>query len=85
MFAAPGRVDVTMSEFRVRLSPAANRSEHAAIELLLANINARTSRCQVTLGIARFTSDSTFNDRSQRNSGAQASISPARTRNADPN
>lgn len=41
VFAAPGRVDVTMSEIRVRLSPAANRSEHAAIQLLLANINAR--------------------------------------------
>ena len=42
VFAAPGRVDVTMSEIRVRLSPAANRSEHAAIQLLLANINARS-------------------------------------------
>jgi len=41
VFAAPGRVDVTISEIRVRLSPAANRSEHAAIQRLLADITAR--------------------------------------------
>ena len=41
VFAAPGRVDVTKSEIRVRLSPAANRSEHAAIRRLLAEITAR--------------------------------------------
>jgi hypothetical protein len=41
VFAAPGRVDVTPSEIRVRLSPAANRSEHAAIGRLLADITAR--------------------------------------------
>jgi hypothetical protein len=41
VFAAPGRVDVTTSEIRVRLSPAANRSEHAAIRRLLAEITAR--------------------------------------------
>jgi hypothetical protein len=41
VLAAPGRVDVTVSEIRVRLSPAANRSEHAAIHRLLADITAR--------------------------------------------
>jgi hypothetical protein len=41
VFAAPGRVDVTPSEIRVRLSPAANRSEHAAIRRLLADITVR--------------------------------------------
>jgi len=41
VFAAPGRVDVTTSEIRVRLSPAANRSEHAAIRQLLADITVR--------------------------------------------
>ena len=41
VFAAPGRIDVTTSEIRVRLSPAANRSEHAAIQRLLAEITAR--------------------------------------------
>jgi hypothetical protein len=41
VFAAPGRVDVTTSEIRVRLSPAANCSEHAAIRRLLADITAR--------------------------------------------
>lgn len=41
VFAAPGRVDVTASEIRVRLSPAANRSEHAAIRRLLAEVTAR--------------------------------------------
>jgi hypothetical protein len=41
VFAAPGRVDVTMSEIRVRLLPAANYSEHAAIQRLLADITAR--------------------------------------------
>lgn len=41
VFAAPGRVDVTVSEIRVRLSPAANRSEHAAIQRLLADVTAR--------------------------------------------
>lgn len=41
VFAAPGRVDVTASEIRIRLSPAANRSEHAALRGLLADITAR--------------------------------------------
>jgi hypothetical protein len=41
VFAAPGRVDVSPSEIRIRLSPAANRSEHAAIGRLLADITAR--------------------------------------------
>ncbi|HLN93463.1 MAG TPA: hypothetical protein VK389_06345, partial [Thermoanaerobaculia bacterium] len=41
VFASPGRVDVTTSEIRVRLSPAANHSEHAAIRRLLADITAR--------------------------------------------
>lgn len=41
VFAAPGRVDVTPSEIRVRLSPAANRSEHAAIRQLLADVTVR--------------------------------------------
>jgi hypothetical protein len=41
VFAAPGRVDVSLSEIRIRLSPAANRSEHAAIRRLLADITAR--------------------------------------------
>jgi hypothetical protein len=41
VFAAPGRVDVTTSEIRVRLSPAANRSEHAAIRQLLADVTVR--------------------------------------------
>lgn len=41
VFAAPGRVDVAPSEIRIRLSPAANRSEHAAIRRLLADITAR--------------------------------------------
>lgn len=41
VFAAPGRVDVTVSEIRVRLCPAANRSERAAIQRLLADITAR--------------------------------------------
>lgn len=41
VFAAPGRVDVTPSEIRIRLSPAANRSEHAAIRRLLADITTR--------------------------------------------
>jgi hypothetical protein len=41
VFAAPGRVDVTTSEIRVRLCPAANHSEHAAIRRLLAEITAR--------------------------------------------
>lgn len=39
--AAPGRVDVTTSEIRVRLSSAADRSEHLAIQQLLANITVR--------------------------------------------
>jgi hypothetical protein len=41
VFAAPGRVDVTTSEIRVRLAPAANRSEHAAIRRLLADLTVR--------------------------------------------
>jgi hypothetical protein len=41
VFAAPGRVDVTTSEICVRLCPAANHSEHAAIRRLLAEITAR--------------------------------------------
>jgi hypothetical protein len=41
VFAAPGRVDVTTSEIRIRLSPAENRSEHAAIQRFLADITAR--------------------------------------------
>lgn len=39
LFAAPGRVDVTSSEIRVRLAPAANRSERAAIRHLLAQVS----------------------------------------------
>jgi hypothetical protein len=41
VFTAPGRVDVTLSDIRVRLCPAANHSEHAAIRRLLADITAR--------------------------------------------
>jgi hypothetical protein len=41
LFAAPGRVDVTPHEIRVRLAPAANRSERAAIRRLLAEVTAR--------------------------------------------
>jgi hypothetical protein len=40
VFAAPGRVDVTADEIRVRLAPAANRSERAAIRWLLTHITA---------------------------------------------
>lgn len=40
LFAAPGRVDVTSSDIRVRLAPAANRSERAAIRSLLAQVSA---------------------------------------------
>jgi hypothetical protein len=40
LFAAPGRVDVTSSEIRVRLAPAANRSERAAIRRLLSQVSA---------------------------------------------
>ncbi|MGH7327048.1 MAG: putative transposase, partial [Polyangiaceae bacterium] len=38
LFAAPGRVDVTPREIRVRLAIAANRSERAAIRRLLAEL-----------------------------------------------
>jgi hypothetical protein len=41
VFAAPGRVDVTPHEIRVRLAPAANRAERAAIRHLLAEVTAR--------------------------------------------
>jgi hypothetical protein len=40
LFAAPGRVDVTTHEVRVRLATAANRSERAAIRILLAHVTA---------------------------------------------
>jgi hypothetical protein len=40
VFAAPGRVDVTANEIRVRLAPAANRSERTAIQQLLARVTA---------------------------------------------
>jgi hypothetical protein len=40
VFAAPGRVDVTADEIRVRLAPAANRSERAAIRWLLTHVTA---------------------------------------------
>ena len=40
VFAAPGRVDVTTDEIRVRLAPAANRSERAAIQRLLTKVTA---------------------------------------------
>jgi hypothetical protein len=40
VLAAPGRVDVTPHEIRVRLAPAANRSERAAIQRLLAQVTA---------------------------------------------
>jgi hypothetical protein len=39
LFAAPGRVEVTPREIRVRLAPAANRSERAAMRRLLAEVN----------------------------------------------
>jgi hypothetical protein len=39
LFAAPGRVEVTPREIRVRLAPPANRSERAAIRRLLAQVN----------------------------------------------
>lgn len=38
IFAAPGRVVVTNDEVRVQLAPAANRSERAAIQRLLAQV-----------------------------------------------
>jgi hypothetical protein len=41
LFAAPGKVAVTEHAIVVRLAPAANRSEHAAIEHLLAHLNTR--------------------------------------------
>lgn len=41
LFAAPGRVDVTSREIRVRLAPAANRSERVAIQRLLAEVTAQ--------------------------------------------
>lgn len=40
VLSAPGRVDVTPDEIRVRLAPAANRSERAAIRRLLAAVTA---------------------------------------------
>jgi hypothetical protein len=40
VFAAPGRVDVRPDEIRVRLAPAANRSERTAIRHLLAHVSA---------------------------------------------
>lgn len=40
LFTAPGRVDVTPREIRVRLAAAANRSERAAIRRLLAQVSA---------------------------------------------
>jgi hypothetical protein len=40
LFAAPGRVDTGTDEIRVRLAPAANRSERAAIKRLLAQLTA---------------------------------------------
>lgn len=40
VFAAPGRVDVTAHEIRVRLAPAANRTERAAIRWLLTHVTA---------------------------------------------
>ncbi len=40
LFAAPGRVDVTSHEVRVRLAVAANRSERAALRCLLAQVTA---------------------------------------------
>jgi hypothetical protein len=38
VFAAPGRVDLRGEEIRVRLTPAANRNERAAIQWLLAQL-----------------------------------------------
>lgn len=40
LFAAPGRVDVMPGDIRVRLAPAANRSERRAIRRLLAQVSA---------------------------------------------
>lgn len=40
LFTAPGRVDVTPTEIRVRLQPAANRSERVGIRHLLRRLNA---------------------------------------------
>lgn len=40
VFAAPGRVDVTRDAIRVRLAPAANRSEQAGIRRLLRQLSA---------------------------------------------
>jgi hypothetical protein len=40
LFAAPGRVDVTVHGIRVRLAPAANRTERAAIRWLLNHVTA---------------------------------------------
>lgn len=39
LLAAPGRVDVTPAEIRVRLAPAANRAERAALAGLLAEVS----------------------------------------------
>lgn len=39
LLASPGRVEVTPGAIRVRLAPAANRSERTAIERLLAEVN----------------------------------------------
>lgn len=41
LFAAPGKVAVTEHAIVVRLAPAANRSEHEAIQHLLAHLNTR--------------------------------------------
>jgi hypothetical protein len=40
VFAAPGRVEVTADDIRVRLAPAANRSERESIRCLLDHVNA---------------------------------------------
>ncbi len=40
LFAAPGRVEISSHEVRVRLAPAANRTERAAIARLLAHLTA---------------------------------------------
>jgi hypothetical protein len=45
LLAAPGRIDVTPTEIRIRLAPAANRSERAALDHLLAEV----SRWNLTL------------------------------------
>ena len=40
VFAAPGRVEIRNDEIRVRLAPASNRTERAAIAHLLAQLTA---------------------------------------------